>query len=51
MYLGILVDTNRFPFKEQEVVHFEAAAYLKNHGVDPLKGGKYVERRLSFFCG
>ena len=44
MYLGILVDTNRFRQRTGSRT-FEAAAYLKNSWCRSIKGGKYVERR------
>ncbi|WP_115716661.1 DHH family phosphoesterase [Amedibacterium intestinale] len=49
MYLGILVDTNRFRQRTGSRT-FEAAAYLKNHGVDPLKAENMLKEDYRSFA-
>lgn len=48
MYVGILVDTNRFRMRTGSRT-FEAAAYLKNLGVDPIKAENLLKENFTDF--
>ena len=48
MYVGILVDTNRFKTRTGSRT-FEAAAYLKNLGVDPITAENLLKEDFDDF--
>lgn len=48
MYVGILVDTNRFKMRTGSRT-FEAAAYLKNLGVDPILAENMLKENFDDF--
>lgn len=48
MYVGILVDTNRFKMRTGSRT-FEAAAYLKNLGVDPIQAENMLKEDFEDF--
>lgn len=48
MYVGILVDTNRFKMRTGSRT-FEAAAYLKNLGVDPIMAENMLKEDFNDF--